>query len=39
MAPFYQKNFDQMVVLQMRKYLFRAKIDQLTKQTKQIEKF
>lgn len=28
MAPFYQ-NFDQMVVLQMRRYLLGAKIDQI----------
>lgn len=35
MAPFYQ-NFDQMVVLQMRKYLLGAKIDQIAKQIKQI---
>lgn len=37
MAPFYQKNFDQMVVLQMGRYLFEAKIEQITKQTSALK--
>lgn len=33
MAPFYQKRFDQMTILQMRKYVFEAKMDQMQNNT------
>ena len=38
MALFYQKNFDQMVVIQIRRYLLEAKIDQITKYASKINK-
>lgn len=36
MTPFYQKHFDQMSILQMRRYVFQAKIDQMQNKTKKF---
>lgn len=38
MALFYQNNFDQIIVLQIRRYLLEAKIDQITKDASKINK-
>lgn len=38
MALFYQNNFDQIIVLQIWRYLLEAKIDQITKDASKINK-